>query len=120
MKANLSPNLALKLAGNENYFTEELIGISLTEFKLFLLNGRKVRSVLDRVLDEDLDLECQRLPIFLAGGCSGMANSSPTLGLFAGGAASLVVGALAGTTATRLGSDTEEVATTTLCGVGIG
>ena len=33
MKADFSPNLALKLASNENYFIEELVGISWIEFK---------------------------------------------------------------------------------------
>ena len=41
MKANLSPNLALKLAPNENYFTEELVGILWTEFKLFISNWKR-------------------------------------------------------------------------------
>ena len=38
MKVNLSQNLALKLASNDNYFNEELVGILLTEFKLFISN----------------------------------------------------------------------------------
>ena len=38
MKANLSQNLALKLARNDNYFTEELVGILGIEFKLFIPN----------------------------------------------------------------------------------
>ena len=75
-------------------------------------------SVLVRVLDEDLDLERECQPVFLAGGCSGIANSSPTLGLSAEGAEA--AGVLIGFTATKLGSDTEEVATTMLCGAGIG
>ena len=41
MKANLSPNLALKLSPIKNYFTEELIGILLTEFKLFISNWKR-------------------------------------------------------------------------------
>ena len=41
MKAYLSPNLALKLAPNKNYFTEELIDILWTEFKLFISNWKK-------------------------------------------------------------------------------
>ena len=41
MKANLSPNLALKLAPNENYFTEELVGILWIEFKLFISNWKR-------------------------------------------------------------------------------
>ena len=40
-------------------------------------------SALDLVLEEDLDLERERLLVLLTGGCSGMANSSPTLGLSA-------------------------------------
>ena len=32
-KAIPSPNLSLKLASNDNYFIEELVGISLIEFK---------------------------------------------------------------------------------------
>ena len=40
METNLSPNLALKLSLNENYFTERLMGISLTEFKLFISNWK--------------------------------------------------------------------------------
>ena len=35
MKVNISQNLALKLGPNENYFTEELVGILWTEFKMF-------------------------------------------------------------------------------------
>ena len=65
-------------------------------------------SALDLVLEEDLDLERERLLVFLTGGCSGMANSSPTLGLSTTWSE--------GTTATKFGSDTEEVATTVLCG----
>ena len=34
-------NLALKLAPNENYFTEELVGILLTVFKLFISNWKR-------------------------------------------------------------------------------
>ena len=41
MKVNLSPNLALKLASNDNYFTEELVGILWTEFKLFSSNWKR-------------------------------------------------------------------------------
>ena len=41
MKAKLSPNLTLKLAPNENYFTEELVGILWTEFKLFISNWKR-------------------------------------------------------------------------------
>ena len=41
MKANLSQNLALKLAPNENYFTAELVGILWTEFKLFIWNWKR-------------------------------------------------------------------------------
>ena len=33
IETNLSPNLGLKLSTKENYFTEELTGISLTQFK---------------------------------------------------------------------------------------
>ena len=36
MKVNLSQNLALKLGPNENYCTEELVGISWIEFKLLI------------------------------------------------------------------------------------
>ena len=38
MKANLSPNLALKLSPNENYITKDLVGILWTELKLFISN----------------------------------------------------------------------------------
>ena len=41
MKANISPNLALKLSSKENYFTEELVGILWTEFKLFISNWKR-------------------------------------------------------------------------------
>ena len=41
MKSNLSPNLVLKLASNDNYFTEELVGILWTEFKLFISNWNR-------------------------------------------------------------------------------
>ena len=41
MKSNLSQNLALKLASNENYFTEELLGILWIEFKLFISNWKR-------------------------------------------------------------------------------
>ena len=40
MKVNLSQNLALKLAPNDNYFTEELVGILWIEFKLFISNWK--------------------------------------------------------------------------------
>ena len=40
-KSNLSQNLALKLAYNENYFTEELLGISWMEFKFFTSNWKR-------------------------------------------------------------------------------
>ena len=36
IKANLSQNLALNLSPNKNYFTEELVGILLIEFKWFI------------------------------------------------------------------------------------
>ena len=42
MKANLSQNLALKLAPNDNYFTEELVGTLWTEFKLFISNWKRL------------------------------------------------------------------------------
>ena len=41
MKPNLSQNLALKLAANNNYFTEELVGILWIEFKLFISNWKR-------------------------------------------------------------------------------
>ena len=41
MKSNLSQNLALKLVSNENYFTEELLGILWIEFKLFISNWKR-------------------------------------------------------------------------------
>ena len=41
MKSNLSANLALKLAPNDNSFTEELVGILWTEFKLFISNWKR-------------------------------------------------------------------------------
>ena len=41
IKANLSQNLALMLAPNENYFTDELVGILWTEFKLFISNWNR-------------------------------------------------------------------------------
>ena len=41
MTANLSQNLALKLAPNDNYFTEKLLGILWTEFKLFISNWKR-------------------------------------------------------------------------------
>ena len=41
MKANLSQNLALKLASNDNYFTEELVGILSIEFKWFISNWKR-------------------------------------------------------------------------------
>ena len=41
MKANLSQNLALKLAPNGNYFTEELVGILWIEFKLYISNWKR-------------------------------------------------------------------------------
>ena len=41
MKAIPIPNLALKLAPNDNYFTEELVGILWTEFKLFSSNWKR-------------------------------------------------------------------------------
>ena len=36
-----SPNLALKLAPNDNYFIEELVGILWIEFKLFISNWKR-------------------------------------------------------------------------------
>ena len=77
-------------------------------------------SGLDRVLEEDLDLVRELLPVFLAGGCSGMANSSLTLGLSASEVGSSGAGTFEEITATRLGSETDEVATITLCGEGTG
>ena len=41
MKSDLSQNLALKLASNDNYFTEELLGILWMEFKLFISNWKR-------------------------------------------------------------------------------
>ena len=41
MKANLSQDLALKLAPKENYLTEELVGILQTEFQLFISNWKR-------------------------------------------------------------------------------
>ena len=41
MKAIPIPNLALKLAPNDNFSTEELVGILWTEFKLFLSNWKR-------------------------------------------------------------------------------
>ena len=40
MKVNLSQKLALKLAPNNNYSTEELVDISWIEFKLFISNWK--------------------------------------------------------------------------------
>ena len=34
-------NLALKLFPKENYFTEELVGLLWTEFKLFISNWKR-------------------------------------------------------------------------------
>ena len=41
MKAIPSPNLALKLAPNDNYFIEELAGILWIEFKLFVSKWKR-------------------------------------------------------------------------------
>ena len=41
MKSNLSQNLALKLVSNENYLTEELLGISWIEFKFFTSSWKR-------------------------------------------------------------------------------
>ena len=41
MKANLNQNLTLKLAPSDNYFTEELVGISWMELKLFISNWKR-------------------------------------------------------------------------------
>ena len=41
MKANPGPNLALKLASNENYFTEKLVGVLWTELKLLISNWNR-------------------------------------------------------------------------------
>ena len=41
MKAIPSPNLVLRSAPNDNYFTEELVGILWIEFKLFISNWNR-------------------------------------------------------------------------------